>query len=78
MSGSNIAIIFCLQFNQRVYHEPFSKKLMFYSFELILAGIILLTVMTACVISLWLKRRNEKIEQLKQAENEEQNNQNSP
>ena len=51
---------------------------MFYSFELILAGIILLTVMTACGISLWLKRRNEKIEQLKQAENEEQNNQNPP
>jgi len=51
---------------------------MFYSFELILAGIILLTAMTVGGISLWLKRRNEKIEQLKQAENEEQNNQNSP
>ncbi|MCH8832896.1 MAG: hypothetical protein IIA81_01235 [Thaumarchaeota archaeon] len=51
---------------------------MFYSFELILAGIILLTAMTVGGISLWLKRRNEKIEQLKQAENEEQNNQNPP
>jgi len=51
---------------------------MFYSFELILAGIILLTAMTAGGISLWLKRRHEKIEQLKQAENEEQNNQNFP
>jgi len=50
---------------------------MFYSFELILAGIILLTAMVAGGISLWLKRRNEQIEQLKQAENEEQNNQNS-
>ncbi|KAG2477952.1 MAG: hypothetical protein NPMRTH1_830001 [Nitrosopumilales archaeon] len=50
---------------------------MFYSFELILAGIILLTAMAVGGISLWLKRRNEKIEQLKQAENEEQNNQNS-
>ncbi len=77
MSGSNIAIIFHLQFNQRVYHEPFSKKPMFYSFELLLAGIILLTAMAAGGISLWLTRRNEKIEQLKQAEDEEQNNQNS-
>ena len=51
---------------------------MFYSFELLLAGIILLTAMAAGGISLWLKRRTEKIEQLKQAENEEQNNQNSP
>ncbi len=51
---------------------------MFYSFELILAGIILLTAMTVGGITLWLKRRNEKIEQLKQTENEEQNNQNSP
>jgi len=50
----------------------------FYSFELILAGIILLTAMAAGGISLLLKRRNEKIEQLKQSENEEQNNQNSP
>jgi len=50
---------------------------MFYSFELILAGIILLTAMAGGGISLWLKRRNEKIEQLKQSENEEQNNQNS-
>ncbi len=56
----------------------FQKKPMFYSFELLLAGIILLTAMTAGGISLWLKRRNEKIEQLKQSENEEQNNQNPP
>jgi len=51
---------------------------MFYSFELLHAGIILLTAMAAGGISLWLKRRYEKIEQMKQAENEEQNNQNSP
>jgi len=49
----------------------------FYSFELILAGIILLTAMAVGGISLRLKRRNEQIEQSKQAENGEQNNQNS-
>ena len=30
---------------------------MFYSFELQMAGVILLTAMTVCGISLWIKRR---------------------
>ena len=42
---------------------------MFYSLELQMAGVILLTAMTVCGISLWLKRRklekevNESVEE---------------
>ena len=42
---------------------------MFYSVELQMAGVILLTAMTVCGISLWLKRRklekevNESVEE---------------
>ena len=42
---------------------------MFYSVELQMAGVILLTTMTVCGISLWLKRRklekevNESVEE---------------
>ena len=42
---------------------------MFYSVELQMAGVILLTAMTVCSISLWLKRRklekevNESVEE---------------
>ncbi len=47
---------------------------MFYAFELQLAGIILLTAMAAGGISLWLKRRRDKLNQLKEeAKKEEQN-----
>ncbi|KKK91167.1 hypothetical protein LCGC14_2715670 [marine sediment metagenome] len=47
---------------------------MFYAFELQLAGIILLTAMVAGGISLWLKRRRDKLNQLKEeAKKEEQN-----
>jgi len=46
---------------------------MFFQFELILAGIILLTVMAVGGISLWWKRRKALIEQMEQNENEEQN-----
>lgn len=47
---------------------------MFYAFELQLAGIILLTAMTAGGISLWLKRRRDKLNQLEEeAKKEEQN-----
>ena len=46
---------------------------MFYHFELQMAGVILLTAMTAGGISLWLKRRKDRIaEELSQ--NEEQQN----
>ncbi len=47
---------------------------MFYAFEIQLAGIILLTAMAAGGISLWLKRRRDKLNQLKEeTKNEEQN-----
>lgn len=46
---------------------------MFYSFDLQMAGVILLTAMMAGGISLWIKRRRERInEELKQ--NEEHQN----
>jgi len=46
----------------------------FYAFEIQLAGIILLTAMAAGGISLWLKRRRDKLNQLKEeTKNEEQN-----
>jgi hypothetical protein len=46
----------------------------FYAFEIQLAGIILLTAMAAGGISLWLKRRRDKLNQLKEeAKKEEQN-----
>ncbi len=32
---------------------------MFYQFELMMAGIILLSAMTVCGITMWLRRRNE-------------------
>jgi len=37
----------------------------FYSFEMILVGIILLSAMTADCIKIWLKRKNATLEQLK-------------
>ena len=46
---------------------------MFYSFELQMAGVILLTAMTVCGISLWIKRRKlekESIEPVKQESTE--------
>ena len=39
-------------------------KIMFYSFELQMAGVILLTAMLAGGISLWLKRRKLEKESL--------------
>jgi len=46
----------------------------FYAFELQLAGIILLTAMAAGGISLWLKRRQDKLNKLEEeAKKEEQN-----
>jgi len=45
---------------------------MFYQFELVLAGIILLTAMALGGFSLWRKRRNA-LQQKEQTENDEQN-----
>jgi len=58
---------------ERVYHSQFQSNIVFYEFELQLAGIILLTAMTVGGISLWLKRRRDQKSQLEETENEEQN-----
>ena len=39
---------------------------MFYSFELQMAGVILLTAMAVCGISLWIKRRKLEKESVEQ------------
>ena len=43
---------------------------MFYSVELQMAGVILLTAMTVCGISLWLKRRKLEKESTKSIESD--------
>ena len=45
---------------------------MFYAFELQLVGIILLTAMIAGGISLWLKRRRDKLNQLEEEAKKEE------
>ena len=45
---------------------------MFYAFELQLVGIILLTAMAAGGISLWLKRRRDKLNQLEEEAKKEE------
>jgi len=40
--------------------------MVFYSFEMILVGIILLSAMTAGGIKIWLKQRQNALEQLNQ------------
>ena len=47
---------------------------MFYAFELQLAGIILLTAMAVGGISLWLKRRRDKLNQHEEEAKEEEQN----
>jgi hypothetical protein len=46
---------------------------MFYSFELQMAGVILLTAMAAGGISLWIKRRKAQ-QEINKVENEESQN----
>ncbi|HSG83656.1 MAG: hypothetical protein ACE5RS_01440 [Nitrosopumilus sp.] len=46
---------------------------MFYSFELQMAGVILLTAMAAGGISLWIKRRKAQ-QEIDKVENEESQN----
>jgi len=46
----------------------------FYSFEMILVGIILLSGMTAGGIKLWLKRRHDTLENLDLNDDSEQKN----
>ena len=52
----------------------FYNNTVFYEFELQLSGVILFTAMAAGGISLWLKIRRDKLNQLKEeSEKEEQN-----
>lgn len=44
---------------------------MFYNFELMMAGVILLTAMAIGGITLWIKRRKEVLEQNEQNQSEE-------
>ena len=46
----------------------------FYSFEMILVGIILLSGMTAGGINLWLKRKHDSLKQSDLNDNSEQQN----
>jgi len=46
----------------------------FYSFEMILVGIILLSAMAAGGIKLWLKRRRDNLEKLGLSDDSEQQN----
>jgi len=59
--------------DESIYHLLLFLNIMFYQFELQLAGIILLTAMVIGGVSLWWKRRKSQIEQMEQNENEEQN-----
>ena len=60
-----------LQYTRSEYTKMFFlnaslKKTMFYSFELQMAGVILLTAMAVCGISLWIKRRKLEKESVEQ------------
>ena len=46
----------------------------FYSFEMILVGIILLSAMAAGGIKLWLKRRHDALDQVSLNDDSEQKN----
>ena len=50
-------MIWWIETDQNVFVDYHLYKSMFYSFELQMAGVILLTAMLAGGISLWLKRR---------------------
>jgi len=42
----------------------------FYEFELVLAGVILLSAMIVAGIRIWTKRKNEQLEKTEHSENE--------
>ena len=47
-------------YNHKIFLKRIVDNLVFYSVELQMAGVILLTAMAAGGISLWLKRRREQ------------------
>lgn len=56
--------------NNKIFLNEICTNLMLYSFELQMAGVILLTAMAVGGVSLWLKRRREQKE-MDEAKNDE-------
>lgn len=56
--------------NNKIFLNGIYTNLMLYSFELQMAGVILLTAMAVGGVSLWLKRRREQKE-MDEAKNDE-------
>ena len=59
--------------NHKIFLKRHPKGFVFYSFELQMAGVILLTAMAAGGISLWLKKRRAQKELENQQEDGAQN-----
>jgi hypothetical protein len=59
--------------DHKIFFNRACNEFVFYSFELQMAGVILLTAMAAGGISLWLKRRRAQRE-LDEAQNDEAQN----
>jgi hypothetical protein len=59
--------------DHKIFFNPSCNEFVFYSFELQMAGVILLTAMAAGGVSLWLKRRKAQRE-LDEAQNDEPQN----
>ncbi len=59
--------------DHKIFFNRFCNEFVFYSFELQMAGVILLTAMAAGGVSLWLKRRKAQRE-LDEAQNDEPQN----
>lgn len=59
--------------DHKIFFIRFCNEFVFYSFELQMAGVILLTAMAAGGVSLWLKRRKAQRE-LDEAQNDEPQN----
>jgi len=47
-------------YNHKIFLKRHAGNFVFYSVELQMAGVILLSAMVACGISLWLKKRKEQ------------------
>jgi len=59
--------------DHKIFFNQDCNEFVFYSFELQMAGVILLTAMAAGGVSLWIKRRRAQRE-LDEAQNDETQN----
>jgi len=59
--------------DHKIFFNRICNEFVFYSFELQMAGVILLTAMAAGGVSLWIKRRRAQRE-LDEAQNDEAQN----